>query len=152
MEFINDKSTFLINKDCSEITYLNTKIQVTNIYVFNDSEASFSTKDYRIKFSKGILNIYNLKNHVLLDTFNFTKKIIIPVNTEVNSFILKKDYIISLFKKDNDYFINNNNIIEKVTKVTEIGLDTMYSTEFNNVLIISTKTNSRFNGIPVGKI
>jgi len=154
MEFINDKSTFVINKDCSEIVYLNTKIPVTNIYVFNNNEASFVTKDYRIKFSKGILNIYNLKDRTLLDTFTFTKNIIIPENTEgvLNSFILKKDYIISFLKKNNDYFINNNNIIEKVIKVTEIGLDTMYLTEFNNVLIISTKSNNRFNGIPVGKI
>ncbi len=83
------------------------------------------------------------------------------VNTDnlllMNQFILKKDYIIKLYKDNTpepftNYTIECNDTIEEVVEKIGNGFDIIYKTGNGNELLVSKNRNSKWNGIPIGNI
>jgi hypothetical protein len=165
MEFINGSDTFYINYNCTIITYNGTVSNVTKVAIFNESVGNFTTDLYRVKFNNGILNLYD-KNSVLINTFRFSQYTNVinsnKIDLLVKSFTLKANYIIELYQNNNtdntansgtgnpDYYIINNGQRETVIKVIGRGSDTEYTTDQNNILVVSKRFNCKFNGIPIG--
>jgi hypothetical protein len=158
MEFENTTdttSTFFINENCSYVIYNGSNFVVTKVNIFNHEKGFFTTQDYIIKFSKNDLFLYN-KNNVLLDTFKFTKLSNVDTsttdNTLIGSFILKKDFVILLYKTGDTFYIIYDGITENVLETFKLGdFITVYNTELNSLKVSSSSTrHHQWNKIPIG--
>lgn len=164
MEFVNqDNNIFnklIINKKCTTLTINNINYNIIKVGFFEEEQGKFETEEYIVKFSKKTLYIYD-REHNLISVYKFSKFIndVLNVfnvfNTEVqliNSFILKKDYRIVLYRENNNtYYITNNNNKEEIKEIKEVGKDIIYISIYNNELCISKNRNSKWNGCPIGK-
>ena len=155
MEFINNNNEVLfINKTCTYIIINNMTYPVTNIGVFTLDNGKFETNEFIIKYSKNELYLYN-KENIVLNTYKFSKFIETEINSDLllNTFILKNNYYIKLYSDSaKKYYVLNNNIKEKILNIEELGDAIVYTTEFNNKLLISKLRHSKWNGNPVGRI
>lgn len=176
MEFVyhdgEKLNKIFINNKCTYIDINNKMHNIIKVGLFTEQEGKFETEDYIIRFSKGILYLYD-KQHNILGTYKFSKMYnkenstfsTFNINMNHNSvllskYILKKDYYIELYKNNNingnsDYYIIDNGDYYKIIDTYGIGSDTLYITENGYQLHISNgkfKRNSKWKGIPIGKI
>ena len=157
-----------INKTCSEILYDCKRILVTKIGFFTIDSGKFETEKYVVKYSKGDLFLYDKVSKELLNEYKFNcfKNITLTngisgtpqdeppqSDIEVSAFEVIKGYIVILYvKTDGTYYISNNGTIENVISKIGVGSDTLYTTDFGNVLSVGAVRTSKFNGIPIGRI
>lgn len=167
MEFVRHDGEKLnkiyINNNASYININNKKHAVNKIILFTDHEGKLITNDYIIRYTKGVLYLYDL-NHNVLGIYNFSKFRVDDTNDNdffiftgddsgmlINKFILKKDYYLELRRDNtNNYYILNNGKKENIKEIYNIGNDTVYTTDSDNKLQISKIRNSKWNGIPIG--
>lgn len=169
MEFKNEGlEDFLMDGKAEYIVFRGESIPIISVSAMNTKEALLETEIYRVKFSKGLANVYLKNSNELLDTFSFTKfsnKKEIVDNTLISTFVLKKDFYIKLYIDNNtgnstvsgtgkkDFYITTGSETvfntDNVIKVEECGSDTNYVCQ-ESVLTVSKLRNCKFNGIPIG--
>lgn len=161
MEFLNNNDIVFIN--CSYLEINDKKFPIINKVEHKkcscsksgtEAEGKFETKDYIIKYSKGVLYLYDKKNN-LLGNYFFSKNRNGNGNDNViMKFYLKKNCNIIVYNGNgnSEKYIKCGNEEHKVVKIFNIGEDTVYLTEKGSSLHISNKRNSKWNGIPIGKI
>lgn len=126
------------------------------------AEGKYHTDENVIKYSKGLLYLYDT-NKNLLGVYKFSK------NREANSktfgimssgtrrnlmrFYLKRGCYISVFEENDKTYIQcDEDDAVCVVKKHSLGSDTVYVTEKGCKLQVSDKRNSKWNGIPIGRI
>jgi len=172
MNFTDNEDYLIINKEQMNINYNGVEKKIIEIYFLTSSKGKLETSEYVIKYSKNILSIFDKKTNNLIDTLFFNQNFVpvvpvVPVINEENSrklfasFALKTDHFINLYNttlNGINYFevsiLKGDNIIltEDIISKTASGSDTIYTTKSGNVLVIGTIRNSKWNGIPIGKV
>lgn len=149
-----NNSVFYVSNNSDIIRYNQTLLPITKIFTFSPDNFKIETSQYILKYSKGILNVYN-KNNTLKETFAKLKDTLQPNTQQPNTlkFVLKENYIIEFLADETT--IKNNGIVESILSKTEIGgLWISYDTNQGNRLWISKDPlyHHKWNGIPIGKI
>lgn len=149
-----NNSVFYVSNNANTIRYNQTILPITKIFTFSPDTFKIETPGYILKYSKGILNVYNKNNNSLKETFAKIDGTSQP-NTQQPTlkFILKENYIIEFLLDETT--IKNNGASESIVSKTEIGgLWTSYDTDKGNRLWISKDSmyHHKWNGIPIGKI
>jgi hypothetical protein len=149
-------STFYVSNNACVIRYNQNLLNVTKILTFSPDTFKIETNDRILKYSKGLLSIYNKNGNSLVETF---EKIGVPQTavsqqTSVTSqrFVLKENYIIQLLDETT---IKNNGDIELIVSKTDVGsIWNSYDTDKGNRLWVSKDSlyHHKWNGIPIGKI
>ncbi len=137
-----------------------------------NAEGKYITRENVVKFSKGELYLYDTVNN-LLGVYKFSKNKqqepsmsqeegsfgIKMVSNHQEDFLplmrfsLKKGCDILVFQKDDKIYIKcGMNPEIKTVKRYFLGEDTVYVTEDGCTLQVSERRNSKWNGIPIGRI
>ena len=125
------------------------------------AEGKYHTDENVIKYSKGILYLYDTKKN-LLGIYKFSKNREVKQKTfgimssgtrrHLMKFYFKRGCYISVFEENNKTYIecgDENKAL--VVKKYSLGSDTVYETEKGCKLQVSEKRNSKWNGIPIGR-
>lgn len=156
MEYVNFNGntleTVFINHDCSFMVLNGVKKNTVKINTFDQDAGKFETEDNIIKYSKKMLYLYD-KACNLLGVFTFSKNVNQDDSPKtINRFYLKRNCYITLYKKNDEYYIKcDNEPEEKVKEKYMLGTDTVYLTNKGCKLQINNdkKRNSKWNGIPI---
>lgn len=174
MEFVSNKDTLVILPDgIVSLNRANFTVKVINMLDFDvNMRGDIETEKYRIKFSKGLLYLFDKQEGIISQVFTFSKRLsiedlnkdITPIN-DTNTIIPKTDTVLQTFvvfpgfyiKLYSDYSYidiidNGNSSTETIVNKVDIGSDTNFTTNIGNILTISSKRNNKWNGIPIGTI
>lgn len=158
MEFINGGKKLTVSKDAVSLNIDGVVHYTTIINYYTETEFKLETKDLKLKYSKNELNVYSSTNE-FIENFKFiglTNSLRVPGMVLVNKFIVKKDFIVSLLASENIFYIGINKdgkeTKEKVLQQTNVGNSIVYKSDVNTLHVSNdARSNSKFNGIPVGK-
>lgn len=164
MEFISQENKILQIYN-TKIFFEGVDIPITKIDFLKGDYDTISgkihTENFLLKIKTGVVFLYDNETNNLLRVYKFKRYISNePKSTNYGdydedylcSFIVKINYTVHLYKKY--LLIEKEDKTEKedIINIHSVGSDTIYTTENGNKLSVGTKRNSKFNGIPIGKL
>mgnify|MGYP001089027280 CR=1 FL=1 len=155
MEFVSKNDNKSILKLYNDKIFLRDKTyQVLKVNLFTNTEGKLETSLYIVKYSRGVLYLYDKSTKEILEEFKLVSASLSHASSKKQEntgtkFYLKQNYYLTLFFKDQQAYILNDKTEELVEKIFNIGKDTVYKTIKGNQLQISTRRNSKWNGCPI---